>query len=178
MLVIADPDVPKQRDRRTPNRHVTNRDLRDGEPQNASERKLPPSTSRQPWEDETVPWWELVPEERLASEAATPHFSSVPRLPWSAMRQRAFSGGRALRELSELISDISRTFLTLVLRGFKRGWRVACIGLRIVDKKCLAARAFGTNLITRTRLRLGRLLMRLAVWVAGDGELGERPGQS
>jgi hypothetical protein len=179
MLVIADPDVGKQRDGRTPTRQVTSRGLPDEKSQNASEKNLAASTSRQPWEDETIPWWELVSEEPLAGETAPPpHFPSVPKLPWSATRQRAFSGGRALGEFSELISDNSRKFVALVLRGCRRGWRVTCIGLRIVDKHCSAARAFGANLVTRGRLRLGRLLIRFAVWVAGDGQLGKRPGQS
>jgi hypothetical protein len=172
MLVIADPDVVKQRDARTPNLYSTNRGLRDETSLNAPEEKLAASTSRQSWEDETVPWWELVSDDRLAGEtAAPPHFPSVPKLPWSAMRQRAFSGGRALRELSELIRNNSRKLVALVLGGFGRGWRVTCIGLRIVDKKCVAARALGANLVTRARLRLGRLLIRLAIWVAGDGRL-------
>jgi hypothetical protein len=175
MLVIADPDVPKQRDERPANRHVTNPGLRDGKSQNASERSLAASTSRPPWEDETVPWWDLLRENGVAGEAAKPPpFPSVPKLPWSAMRQHASSGGRALRELSELISDNSRKLVALVLGGFRYGWRVTCIGLRIVGKQCLAARAFGANLVTRGRLRLGRLLIRLAVWVAGkDGQLGD-----
>jgi hypothetical protein len=180
MLVIADPDVPKERDGKTPDRHFTSRGLRDERSQNASEGNLAASTSREPWEDETVPWWELVSEDHLAGETATPsHFPSVPKLPWSAMRQRAFSGGRALRELSELISDNSRKLVALVLRGFRRGWRVTRIGLRTVGKQCLAARAFGANLVTRARLRLGRLLIRLAVWVVGnDGQLGDEVARS
>ena len=180
MLVIADTDVSKQRDGRTPNRHFTNRGLRGEKSQNVYEGNLAASTSRQPWEDETVPWWELVSEDRLAGETAAPsHFPSVPKLPWSAMQQRAFSGGRALRELSELISDYSRKVVARVLRGFRRGWRVTCIGLRIVRKRCLAARAFGANLVTRARLRLGRLLLRLAVWTAGnDGQLGDEVARS
>jgi hypothetical protein len=84
------------------------------------------------------------------------------------MRQRAASGGSALREFSELISDKSRKLVALVLRGFRRGWRVTRIGLRMAGKKCLAARAFGANLATRGRLRLGRILIRLALWVAGN----------
>ena len=171
MLVIADPDVPMQRSGRTPNRDFTNRAPRDAELQNPPEANLAARASRQSWEDETVPWWELVSEDRLVGEtAAPPHFPSVPKLPWSAMRQRAFSEGES-SELSELIRDNSRKFVALVLRGFRRGWRVTCNGLRLVDNQLVAARAFGAGLVTRARIRLGRLLIRLAFWVAGDGRL-------
>lgn len=172
MLVIADPDVPMQRSGITPDRDFTNRAPRDAELQNPPEANLAARAPRQSWEDETVPWWELVSEDRLVGEtAAPPHFPSVPKLPWSAMRQRAFSEGRVLRELSELIRDNSGKFVALVLRGFRRGWRVTCNGLRLVDNQLVAARAFGASLVTRARIRLGRLLIRLAFWVAGDGRL-------
>jgi hypothetical protein len=175
MLVIADPDVPEQRDRGTRNRHFTSQGRADERSQNASEANLAVGTSRQPWEDETVPWWELVSVDPSADEAATPsHFPSVASPFLNAMRQRAASGGSALREFSELISDKSRKLVALVLRGFRRGWRVTRIGLRMAGKKCLAARAFGANLATRGRLRLGRILIRLALWVAGnEAQLGD-----
>jgi hypothetical protein len=172
MLVIADADVPVQRGGRTPNRDFPNRASRDAKLENPPEGKLAARASRHSWEDETVPWWELVSESRLVGEtAAPPHLPSVPKLPWSAMRERAFSEGRALRELSELMRNNSRRFLALVFRRFRRGWRVTCIGLRLVDNQRVAAWAFGANLVTKARIRLGRLLIRLAFWVAGDGRL-------
>jgi hypothetical protein len=166
MLVIADLDLSKKKDGGTPNRNFT---LRDEEAQNASQRSLAASPPRARWEDETVPWWELVPENGLIDEAVKPlQFASVPKLPRSAIRPHAYNAGRAVLELFGLIGEHARKLIAVVLRGSRKGWRVARSGMRVVGKRCLAAGVFGANLVERGRLRLGRLLIRLALWVAGD----------
>jgi hypothetical protein len=169
MLVIADPDLSKEKDERTADRHSTNRGRRDEESKNASESNLAASTSGPGWEDETVPWWDLVPDNGLAHEAAKPpYFPSFPKQAWSAIRQDAFNGVGAVQELCQRLRDHSRKLVALVLRRSRNGWCVARRGMRVVGKHSRAARAFGASLIAKGRLRLGRLLIRLAIWVAGD----------
>jgi hypothetical protein len=169
MLVIADPDLAEKNDGRSANQHSATPGVRGGESQNASEGNLPAGNSRPGWEDETIPWWDLVPENRLPDEAAKQlRAPSVPTLPWSVIRRHTSDGGTAVAELSQRIGHHSRKLVALARRRFRDGWRVTCRGMRVFGEHCLAARAFGANLAARGRLRLGRLLVRLAVWVAGD----------
>ena len=168
MLVIADAGLFEKKNERTGNRHFTNRALRSEESQESSERNLAVGASRPGWQDDTVPWWEVVPENGRIDEAARPPQFASLKLPWSAIRQDALNGGRPVLELSRRIGDHARKLVAVVLSRSRNGWSMARRGMRVVGKQCLVAGAFGANLVARGRLRLGRLLIRLAVWVAGD----------
>jgi hypothetical protein len=191
LLVIADLDTSKNREERTASMSVSDPGLREGAQQRvtsfepssgrASDTHLATSTSRPGWEDETVPWWELVQENRAAGEVSEPpRFPSRVESPWTTTRRCFSGGGRAVRELSRRMSDDSQKLTRLLLRHVWNGWYVTRAGLRAVGKRCVAARAFGADLVRRERSVLGRLIVRLGVWVAGDGGrlggAGDPPG--
>ena len=174
LLLIADPDSPKE-DVGSPDPG-----LREGAPRGASsldraggyvtDAHLATSTSRPRWEDETLPWWELVPDDEAGDEASKPPGrSSLLGRRWTVMQPYVSGGRGAVRELSRWMSEHAQRLVALLLRRARDGWHVTCVALRFVGERCVAACAFAANLVRRERLVLGRLLFRLAVWVAGDG---------
>jgi hypothetical protein len=162
LLLIADPGTPKE-DVGTPDPSIW-----------VTDAHLATSTSRPRWEDETLPWWELVKDRDAGDEASKPPGrSSLLGLRSTVMRPYVSGGRGAARDLSRWMSDHAQRLVALLLRRARDGWHVTCVALRFVGKRCVAARAFAANLVRRERLVLGRLLFRLAVWVAGDdGQLG------
>jgi hypothetical protein len=194
VLLIADPDTPNETEAQTPNLPVIDRGLPEGATQSvtsfdrapgrAIEQNPAGSTSRPRWEDETLPWWELVQE-----NGATDQASKAPRVPflleawWTATGRFVSGGGRAVREVSRELfrrtSDHSQKLAALLLRRVRNGWHLTCVGRRAVGKWCRAAYAFGANRVRRARLVLARVLLRVAVWVAGDrGSLDPQAGLS
>ena len=178
LLLIADPDTAKE-DVGTPDPSISDPGPREA-PQGASsldrvggwvtDAHLPTSTSRPRWEDETLPWWELVQDDDARDEASKPPGgSSLLGRRWTVIRPYVSGGRGAVRELSRWMIEHAQTLVALLLRRARDGWHVTCVALRFVGKRCVAARAFAANLVRRERLVLGRLLFRLAVWVAGDG---------
>jgi hypothetical protein len=158
LLLIADPDTPKE-DVGTPDPSIW-----------VTDPHLATSTSRPRWEDETLPWWELVQDDDGGDEASNaPGRSSLLGRRWTVIRPNVSGGRDAVRELSRWMSEHAHRLVAVLLRRARDGWHLTCVALRFVSKRCVAARAFAANLVRRERLVLGRLLFRLAVWIAGDG---------
>ena len=134
--------------------------------------------SRSRWEDETVPWWELVRDQQPALEG----LSGPPRRPLLPGRSRAASRGHARMSsfrpasamrlfVGNLFADMtsrSARLAVLVHRHGQSGWRATRATIGAIPGRWSAARAFGTRLFRHGRLILGRVLLRFAIWVAGD----------
>ena len=183
VLLIADRGTPNEREAQAPNLPVIDRGPRKGAPQSvtsfdraagrATDTNLARSTSRPRWEDETLPWWELVQENGATDQASkAPHAPFLPEAWWTATRRFVPGGGRAVREVSRELfqwtSDHSQKLAALLHGRVRNGLHLTCAGRRAVGKWCRAAYAFGAKRVGRARLVLARVLLRLAVWVAGD----------
>jgi hypothetical protein len=95
---------------------------------------------RSGWQDETIPWWELVQNERP---------------------KRGL--GLARRTTSR-----SREIAAFLQRLRQHGERAARTTLRVARQRWSVVRLAAARDFARGRLLLGRALLRLAVWVAGD----------
>ena len=106
LLLIADPDTPEEDVGTT-------------------------STSRPRWEDETLPWWELVQDDDAGGEASkTPGRSSLLGLRWTVMRRYVSNGRGAAREIFRWMSEHAQRLVALLLRRARDGWQVTCVALR------------------------------------------------
>jgi hypothetical protein len=192
LLLVADSDAATdsntatEKQARTSDLALSDPGPQEGAPQSATsfgpaarragDRQLAGKTSRPRWEDETLPWWELLPENGEADGAPKPlrgHFSLERR--WTAAQRYVFSGRDAARKVAVWISDRSQKLAALSFRQAGKGRHLMCVRLRAVGDRCDTAYAFAADLIARERLTLGRLLLRFAVWVGGDGGRLEPP---
>jgi hypothetical protein len=112
----------------------------------------PVDATRPSWVDETVPWWELLEDDRSSVEDTDelPPLA-VPQRPWQRWQMR----GRC-KQLS-----------IVVRRQGQKSWELTRAMVDEIPSWLAAARAAGAKTIARGRFALGRLLLRLAVWVAG-----------
>lgn len=142
--------------------------------------------SRPRWEDETLPWWEFVEAERPASEDLNPPLrSSVPRRWWAASpRHVRGSGFRAASVMARFVGNVFahtssrwKELASVLHRHGQNGWRATYATLRAIPSRCAAALASGANFFARGRLVLAQVLIRLAVWVAGDRKRLAEPVQ-
>jgi hypothetical protein len=115
------------------------------------------------WEDETLPWWELV-QDRGLSEEIPPR----PRRQAASVFRAASVAGRLSQKLVVRIGSRSKQVADAAHRGGQSGWDTTHAWLRTIPSRCRAARASGAILLARGRLALARSLLRVAVWVAGD----------
>jgi hypothetical protein len=136
----------------------------------------PRDATRPSWEDETLPWWELLEGDRSSVEDRgwLPPLA-VPQRTWLRWQHGFISGG--LRSASS-INSLARKLLTrmrarckhlyiLVHRQAHNGWRETRATACRMRCWCAAARAAGGNTIARGRVALARLMLRLAVSLAG-----------
>jgi hypothetical protein len=115
------------------------------------------------WEDETIPWWELVQDGGLAAEIP----ASPSRKAASVFRAASVAGCLS----QKLVLGIGRRSKQVVHAAWRRGqssWETTHARLRTIPSRGRAARASGAILLARGRLALARSLLRVAVWVAGD----------
>jgi hypothetical protein len=111
----------------------------------------PVDAIRPSWKEETLPWWELLEDER-------PSVKDRDSSPPLAVPQRLMRG--RCKQLS----------ITVHRQG-QKGWELTRAMARDILSWLAAARAIGADTIARGRFALGRLLLRLAVWVAGRNPL-------
>ena len=136
----------------------------------------PRDATRPSWEDETLPWWELLEGDRSSVEDRgwLPALA-VPQRTWLRWQHGFITGG--LRSASS-INSLARKLLTrmrarckhlyiLVQRQAHNGWRETRAMACRMRCWCAAARAAGGNTIARGRVALARLMLRLAVSLAG-----------
>jgi len=136
----------------------------------------PVDATRPSWADETLPWWELLGDDRSSVEDTDelPPLA-VPQRPWQRWQQRFSPGGP--RSASPITSSAGKLLtrmrgrckqLSIVVhRQGQKSWEWTRAMLDEIPSWLAAARAAGANTIARGRFALGRLLLRLAVWVAG-----------
>ena len=117
------------------------------------------------WEDETLPWWELVQDRGLSSEIPAP-----PGRRAAPLFRAASVAGSLSRKLVVGIGSRSKLVADAAQRRGQSGWEKTHAKLRAIPGRCSAARASGAILLARGRLALGRSLLRAAVWAAGDRE--------
>ena len=177
LLLVADSDTATEKQAGTSDLALSDPGLQEGAPQSATsfdraarragDRHLAGETSRPRWEDETLPWWELLPENGHADGAPKPprgQFSRERR--WTAAQRYVFSD--AVRKVAVWTGNHSQKLAALSFRQVGKGWHLTSVRLHAVGDRCLTAYAFAADLIARKRLVLGRLLLRFAVWVGGD----------
>jgi hypothetical protein len=136
----------------------------------------PVDATRPSWADETLPWWELLEDDRSSVEGtdALPPLA-VPQRPWQRWQHRFSPGGRG--SASPITSFAGKLFtqmrgrckqLSIVVhRQGQKGWELTRAIVHEIPSWLAAARAAGANTMARGRFALGRLLLHLAVWVAG-----------
>jgi hypothetical protein len=115
------------------------------------------------WEDETIPWWELVHDGGLSAE-----IPASPRRQAASIFRTASVAGCLSQKLVVVIGRRSKHVAGAAHRRGQNSWEATHARLRTVPSRCRAARASGAILLARGRLALARSLLRLAVWVAGD----------
>jgi hypothetical protein len=112
----------------------------------------PVDATRPSWADETIPWWELLEGDR----------SSAEHRDWSALPITSFAS-KLLTRMRVRYKQLS----IVVHRQGQKGWELTGAMVHEIPSWLAAARAAGANTIARGRFALGRLLLRLAVWLAG-----------
>jgi hypothetical protein len=112
----------------------------------------PVDATRPSWADETIPWWELLGDDRSSVE-------DTDELPPLAVSQRPWLRWQMRGRCKQLS--------IVVHRQGQKGWELTRAMVDEIPSWLAAARAAGANTIARGRFALGRLLLRLAVWVAG-----------
>jgi hypothetical protein len=115
------------------------------------------------WEDETLPWWELVQDRGLSSEIPAP-----PMRQAAPVFRAASVAGRLSQKLVVGIGSRSKRVVDAAQRRVHGGWEKTHARLRTIPSRFRAARASGAIVLARGRLALGRSLLRVAVWAAGD----------
>ena len=137
----------------------------------------PVDAIRPSWKEETLPWWELFEDDRpsVKDRDLLPPLA-VPQRPWLRWQLRFSTGG--LRSASPNTSFGSKLLTQMrvrckqlsiaVHRQGQKGWELTRAMARDILRWLATARAAVADTIARGRFALGRLLLRLAVWVAGN----------
>jgi hypothetical protein len=162
MLVIAEEDVSLERE-------TTAATAPESAGARAAEEHGASTAATLRWEDDTLPWWDLIPENRLVGRA--PHqrrFASASTVASGAIRRDVARAETVARKLAGWTRDKSKKLGAQTRAILRTGRNATGTALDVVRRRCRAAYALSVNLVKRARLRLGRLLARLAVWVAGD----------
>jgi hypothetical protein len=130
--------------------------------------------TRPAWEDETLPWWELVPEAPNSSRYS--NFLMV-----GAALSTTIASARSViqRATSALATQLgrqterSRTFTRAVAQTARRFTLAA---LDAADSARTQASKSATKMARRLRRRLALTLFEIAVWIAGSSETFLDPG--
>lgn len=123
-------------------------------------------SARPGWEDETLPWWELVPDlpsgsflDRRDGIRPLPAIASVPSLIKGAIEAFASYLGRLMKQAPGLARALA-----------SKAARISLAALRAVDSaRVRASRRLGAGM-RRFRRRLAVALLQGAVWIAGSRE--------
>jgi hypothetical protein len=146
-----------------------------------SRRSQSPSSAPIPsWADDTLPWWELLEDDRssvgnrISSPLARPVSQRSWPMDWGPQRASRLGSFPPISSVAKVLFVRTKddcTKLAIVLeRQRRKGKRASSATIRAVRRGSATARSSVSRTVRHGRLALGRLLVRFGLWVAGNRE--------